>query len=209
MRAISKAIQNLKKAVGTVGLELERVCPLQIESNMANAERSEKASFDEPIPMEDLLVLEGSLDGHKIRILKDDGCNTNVVPHEFSQANREKFNWEKCNVEVSHSMKDSIENDSSVLLAATLRIDKHFYKSNWLVANCRYDILLGMQWHVTYNSSIDYQKKTVSVDTEVLSKTKQRRNTVEVMNVSVKKFKNMCGKKKAEIQVFQLSKLSS
>ncbi len=50
---------------------------------MANAERSEKASIDEHIPMEDLLVLEGSLDGHRVRKLKDDGCKGNVVSHEF------------------------------------------------------------------------------------------------------------------------------
>ncbi len=41
-------------------------------------------------------------------------------------------------------MKDSFENASKVVLGATLRIGKHFCKSNWLDANCRNDILLGM-----------------------------------------------------------------
>ncbi len=157
MSATSKAIQNLKTAVGTVGLEKD--CPPRIESNMANAERSEKTSIDEPITMEDLLGLEGSIHGHRFRILKDDGCNTNVVSHEFLRANHEKFNWENCNVDVSHSMKDSFENALKVVPGVTLRIGKHFYTSNWLVANCRYNILLGIPWYVTYNPSIDYQKR--------------------------------------------------
>ena len=72
---------------------------------MANAERSEKASIDEPIQMEDLLVLESSLGGYRARILKDDGYNTNDGAHEFFRANREKFNWENCDVEVSPSMR--------------------------------------------------------------------------------------------------------
>ena len=87
---------------------------------MANAERSEKGSIDGLTPMEDLLVLEGSLDGHRFRILKDDGCNTNVASHQFFRVNCEKFNWEKCNVEFSHSKKGSTENASKVVLGATL-----------------------------------------------------------------------------------------
>ncbi len=95
------------------------------------------------------------------------------MSNKFFRANREKFNWENCNVEASNSMKDSFENVSKVVLEATLKIGKHFHKSNWLVANCRYDILLGMPWHVTYNHSIDYRKKNITVGTEVLSKPKR------------------------------------
>ena len=47
------------------------------------------SSIDEPIPIEDLLVLEGRLDGHRVRILKDDGSNAIFVPLQFFRVNRE------------------------------------------------------------------------------------------------------------------------
>ncbi len=85
-----------------------------------------------------------------------------------------------------------------------MKIGNHFYNSNWIVANCRYDVPLGMPWHVTFNPSIDYKKKVVSVGREFLSEVEARNNMIEVTNLSVKKLKNMCRKKKAEIEGFQL-----
>ncbi len=118
-------------------------CP-NFESNKTCRNGRKGIPIDEPIPMDDLIVLEGLLDGEKVNVLKDDGCNTNVVSREFFNENRKFFKWKNCNVEVCHSRKGSVENSSKSILGATLKIGKHFYKSNWLVANCRYDVLLGM-----------------------------------------------------------------
>ena len=38
------------------------------------------------------------------------------------------------------------------------------YKSNWLVANCRYDALLRMLFHIAHNLDIDYAEKTMKTD---------------------------------------------
>ncbi len=56
----------------SVGLEVERFFSPRIESNMKHAERGEKNSVDESLPIEDILVLECFLDGCKVRIIKDD-----------------------------------------------------------------------------------------------------------------------------------------
>ncbi len=82
---ISELLQSLKESVASVGLELERVRSPRLESNMTNAEKRENNSVVESMTMGDLLVLEGSLDECRVRILKDDGCSTNVFSHEFFQ----------------------------------------------------------------------------------------------------------------------------
>ena len=92
--------------------------------------------------MDDSIVLEGSLDERKVRVLKDDGYNTNVVSQEFFEKNCNYFTWKRCKVEVIHSQKGSVEKSSKVILGATFTIGEQSYKSNWLVTNCRYDVLL-------------------------------------------------------------------
>ena len=62
------------------------------------------------VPLKDLIVLEGSLEGKRVQVLKDDGCNTNVVSHDFFERNQGHFKWDVCDVEVRHSKADSVEN---------------------------------------------------------------------------------------------------
>ena len=204
---LEKTLEHVKSTVDDMRLEVKRVCRPNVESNTTVRESSEGIPIDEPVPMEDLIVLDGSLDGKRVRVLKDDGCNTNVVSHEFFSKNRRYFKWKKCKIEVRHSKSDSVENSSKVILGATLVVGKHSYKSNWLVANCRYDVLLGMPWHVAFNPNINYEKRIVKVGPdEILSDKSPSKATVKVTNLSVRKFRNLLMKKKncAELQLFQL-----
>ncbi len=86
LSAISEMHQNLKESVASLGLEFGRVCSPRIESNMTNAEKKKENSIDESIPVEDLLVLEGSLDGCRVRIVKDDACNKILFHMNFPNA---------------------------------------------------------------------------------------------------------------------------
>ncbi len=45
---------------------------------------------------------------------------------------------------------------------------------------------------------MEYKNKTDSIDREVLSEVKARKTMIEVTNLSVKKFENMCSKKKTD-----------
>ncbi len=105
------------------------------------------------------MVLEGSLNGKRVRVLKDDGCNTNVVSREFLKNNSELFEVFQRHVELMHSEDNTVETASEVLLGAELRIGTHVYSSNWVVESCRYDVLLGMPWHVANNPKIEYSKQ--------------------------------------------------
>ena len=42
--------------------------------------------------MEELIVPEGSLNGNKVKVLKDDGCNRNVMSHKFFAKIGKNFN---------------------------------------------------------------------------------------------------------------------
>ncbi len=77
-------------------------------------------------------------------MLKDDCCNANVVSREFLKKNSELFEVVKRPVEVMHSNDNTEEKASEVIPGAELRIGTHVYTSNWVVASCRYDVLLGI-----------------------------------------------------------------
>ena len=52
------------------------------------------------------------------------------------------FRLKSSDIEVKHSSKESNEVAPKIFIGATLQIGDHFCKSNWFVANCRYDVLL-------------------------------------------------------------------
>ena len=183
-------------------LEIVKISDQDLEVNTTVRNSCDKNRL---VPLEDLFVLDGSLEGKRVKVLKDDGCNTNVVSHEFFQKNRKFFRWKSCNVEVKHSKSGSLENSTQVIQGATLKVGSHVYQSNWLVANCRYDILLGMPWHVSQNPSIDYEQRTVTVGTHELFPLKDPEvRQREIMNISVKRFRRLARKNSAKVNIFQL-----
>ena len=99
------------------------------------------APTDGPIPVEPLLVLSGKLNGVSARVLKDDGCSTNVISRRFFGLHRRRFHVMEASIEVKHSKEESNETASQVVLNGTLQIGSHTYTSNWVVADCRYDVL--------------------------------------------------------------------
>lgn len=101
------------------------------------------------------------LNGTELTVLKDDGCNTNVLSHEFVEKNRSRLNIINSNTSINHSNKETHEFATEVVLDAEVEIGTHKYRSNWAVANCRYDMLLGILWHQDFNPSVNYSTKQV------------------------------------------------
>ena len=207
IETIQKTLEQLKSAVEDIKKHSESEgCP-NVEANTTTPQVCNKVAIDDPIPVEDLIVLDGLLEGKKVSVLKDDGCNTNVVSRDFFEKNRGLFKWKECDVEVRHSKSGSVENSSEVILGGTLIIGKHSYKSNWLVANCRYEVLLGMPWHVAHNPLIDYSQRIVKVNSdELIPHEEVCKQKNQVTSMSVKKFRSLLKKesKSAELQLFQL-----
>ena len=109
---------------------------------------------------------------------------------------------------VQHSAKDANERSSQVVLEGTLKIGNHNYSSNWVVADCRYDVLLGMPWHVAHKPIIDYENGIVKVNDQKLPSKNVKKTdnleSMEITNLSVKKFRRMLRKGDKYLQIYQV-----
>ena len=77
---------------------------------------------DVTIPVKHLIVVEGTLNGESARILKEDGCNTNVVSRDFYAAHSDLFEVRESPIVVSHSKKGTTEQSSLVIMKATVEM---------------------------------------------------------------------------------------
>ena len=94
---------------------------------------------------------------------------------------------------VQNSNKYSKERTSQIVLNGALKIGNHLYKSNWVVSNCRYDVLLGMPWHVANNPLVNYVTRIVKVGDVVLNPcsndVQNDSGPVKISNLGVRKFR--------------------
>ena len=176
------------------------------ESNAINRSHDDNIPMEDWIPVERLLVLSGTVNGLSVKVLKDDGCNTNAVSREFLAKYRGRNIFEVCqeNVTVQHSQKGTKEEASEVIFNGTLLLGAHTYTSNWIVANCGYDVLLGMPWHVAHNPSIDYEQRIVKVGTDVITAFRMNGEKIQVTNLGVKRFRKMLRKNMKKVELFQV-----
>jgi hypothetical protein len=181
---------------------------------------TEKHSFnnmngrrDDSIPIKPLIVMNGTLNERNVRILKDDGCNTNVVSKKFVQKNAGAFKTMCRNVTVNHSAEDKVEQATQVLLEGNFKMGNHEYVSNFVVANCRYDVLLGMQWHVAQDPKVSYSAREVHVkDVKIPVDTGDSLGSkTKVQSMSVKSFRRdlRAMNNRNAIKVFKLAEVSN
>lgn len=111
-------------------------------------------------------------------------------------------------VVVHYSKEESDKKFSQVEVNGTLKIKTNNYTSSWVVADCRYDVLLGMLWHVANNPSIALVNLVVQVcDEKILAGRKSLsviNKRVTVNNMSVKLFCSFLKKPFSNVQVFQV-----
>ena len=163
------------------------------------------------MPITDLFVLEGSMNGIRVDVLKDDGCNTNVISREFAKRNEHRLRFVSRKMSVAHSSKNTDEVATRVAVGATLMIGRHEYKSNWIITDARYDVILGMPWHKQCNPTIHYDKRVVEVDGVELPIVPMDEKVPKISNMSVKKFRSLLRKKrhKENFEVFQVVRINN
>ena len=83
-----------------------------VESNSMVRGNVDNTRTDGPIPVKPLIILEGTLNGIQVRILKDDERNTNIVSDRLVKKFRNQFKVVRRKVVIQHSKKDSNENAS-------------------------------------------------------------------------------------------------
>ena len=102
----------------------------------------------------------------------------------------------QCSIPVSHSKKGTSELATQVVVEGKLQFGTHQYISNWAVADCRYDVLLGMPWHIQAKQEVDYSLPRITVDGESLPQipVKVHNGGVQVTNLGVKNFRSLSRK---------------
>lgn len=154
----------------------------------------------------------GNVLGQQFTVLKDDCCNANVMSHSFVNKHKEYLNIRKTSFLINHSNKDSVEEATEIVVDTEIQIVYHRYKSNWFVADCRYDILLVMPWHVSCSPKVKYNSGTLKTGGVPLPSSRYATRTIPVQNIGVKKFRSLLRKKKRhspDFVVYQLRSLNN
>lgn len=74
-----------------------------------------------------------------------------------------------------------------MIIDAENEIGSHKYRSNLMIANSKYDALLGTPWHIDVQSSIDYANHRVRVNGDRLPTIDPKQNPPKLEKTTVKK----------------------
>lgn len=180
-------------------------------SELSSSGEDTQDNEEHKVPIDKLITMPGTLNGRQVTVLKDDGCNTNVISRSFANRFRPFLDIRKSHYVVSHSNQGSTEDTDEMVYDTEVQIGSHRYRSNWVIADCRYDVLLGMPWHVETNPGVSYDPKQLHVGGSVLPLAQDTRGPVKIQNIGVKKFRSLLRKKKAssDFAVFQLRHINN
>ena len=85
---VEKTLEHMESVLDDIREQMRKLkCPSVAEIKTFD----ENISMNSSVVVKDLLVLDGTLEMKRVRVLKDDGCNTNVVSHEFFRKNKSCF----------------------------------------------------------------------------------------------------------------------
>lgn len=140
--------------------------------------------------------------GQQVSILKEDGCNKNVISRDFVNKHKHILNVQRTSATIRHSSKKVVEKNEEMVIGAEVEIGTHRYSSNWVVADCRYDVMLGVPWHVACQPKVDYDSGKLSTNGIDLPTVRDPSDTVKVHNLGVKKFRSLLRKKKRNSEDF-------
>lgn len=124
--------------------------------------------------------------------------------------NRKYLNITDHELEIEHSNEDNIENTTGIVLDVVIQIDKHTYRSNWAIVNCRYDVILGTPWHMDNNVITNYQDMSAKVNGRSLPIPKKANCGPKLTNIGVKKFRWLIRKNshKTDFVVYRLTQVN-
>ena len=160
------------------------------------------------LPVSPLIIFGGIINGCPASILKDDGCNTNVISRSFYERHRMDFPvTEQADIVIQHSSQEASEAGSRILKDVSVKIGPHTYKSAFVVDDCRYDVLLGMPWHVENKPLVDYKNQRVRIGDLVLAAPPEAEASLRVQHISVKKFRKICRRQRGALFCLRINSL--
>lgn len=148
-----------------------------------------RVSGKDEVPIHDLITFQRFMAGRALTVLNENGCHTNVISREIAARNRHLLHIHKRKSVVRHSKKDLVETTSEIFLDTELEIRQHRYRSNWIIADCRDDILWCMPWHVNCNPTANYRTRTVRCGEVNISVRKALHQYLPIERMGIKKFR--------------------
>eukprot|EP00171_Calliarthron_tuberculosum_P008045 IDg8045t1 len=139
------------------------------------------------LPLSELMTIRVLIAGQQVTVLKDDGCNTNVISSEFYQRNKHLLTVDVTETCISHSKRGAVEISKHLVKNATLHLSQHG------------------------NPGVDYKRRKILVDGSELPVTNEStKDSVRVANLTVKKFRSLMRKKpKNSYEFFSLAHISA
>ena len=77
--------------------------------------------------MDPLFVFEGYFNGVPVDVLKDDGCNTNILSRTIVNRFKKCFDLKWSNMELSFAKKGFMEKTTHIIVKGTVKIGSHRY----------------------------------------------------------------------------------
>lgn len=107
-------------------------------------------------------------------------------------------------MDVSHSKRGSNE-VATELAIGRIQISDYVFDGSWLVADCRFDVLLGMPWNSQENPDTDYESRTISVLGHQLSAEAVPRSVpVSITAMGVKRFRRLLLKQPRNVEIYHV-----
>ena len=127
----------------------------------------------------------------------------------FVKRHRRKLDIHNSKSLITHSEKNTTEQASQLVINSSIKIGSHVCRSNFVVASCRYDVLLGMTWDKPTRPKVDYKNRDVKVEGSslpLLNDVDRKGDRITISNLSIKKFKSLLRKKatKQDFEVYQV-----
>lgn len=126
-----------------------------IASNASLRDEGNDTPDDGPIPVAPLWVFNGKLNGVLLQVLRNDGCNTNVILQRLLDGYCNWFQRKKSKTILQYSVNGSVETAPQFVMNGTLRIEAH-RNANWVSRWLHIQCSGGNPRHAASNPQMDY-----------------------------------------------------
>jgi len=81
---LMKTLEHMQNALNDISERVNKFYCSSVKADMEVREDEKTVTVNGSFTVNELIVLDGTLEKKRVRVLKDDGCNTNVVSRSFS-----------------------------------------------------------------------------------------------------------------------------
>lgn len=110
------------------------------------------------------MVMSRCLNGSSARVIKEVWCTANIMTHNFADAHKDKLHFCSILTDMCHCKQDYGEFATRVVMNGTIKIDSYMSSRSWIVADTRYDVVMGISCHMNDSPQRIYKNCVAIVD---------------------------------------------